>query len=276
MTSGRIRIGMFCACAVAMTACQSGPAEITESDRAAVRAQLDAYVRAALAGGAEAWGRTLAEDAVLLPPGSAPLQGRTAGVNWLKTLPKLTAFTVDIDDISGSGDVAYARGAYKLAMTAPDGSAISDHGKFLDVHRRADDRTWPYVRATWHSDAAVPSANGVEAVKAAVAAHWDAINKGDMTTVASHHTSDITVTLANFEKMPPLAYFEKARMNWQLRDVHVTALGPNATLATFNMEGSYTSPEGRIDRRPRRVTEIWVNQGGAWKESHHHDSVVAP
>jgi uncharacterized protein (TIGR02246 family) len=267
---------MVFACLVAMTACQSRPADISESDRAAVRAQLDTYMRAALAGDAEAWGRTLAEDVVLLPPGSPPLQGRTAAINWLKTLPKLTAFTVDVADISGSGDVAYARGAYKLAMTAPDGSAMSDHGKFLDVHRRASDGTWPYVRATWHSDAAVPSANAVDAVKAAVASHWDAINKGDVTAVGSQHTSDFTMTLANFEKVPPLAYFEKARANWQLRDVEVTPLAPNVMLATFNMDGSYTSPEGRVDRRQRRVTEIWVNQGGTWKESHHHDSVFAP
>ena len=64
-----------------------------------------------------------------------------------------------------------------------------------------------------------------------------------------------------------------AKVNWTPRDVQVQPLGTMAAAASFHMDGTVRWPDGTVDARPRRVTEIWVNDNGTWKEAHHHDSV---
>ena len=61
-----------------------------------------------------------------------------------------------------------------------------------------------------------------------------------------------------------------------LGDVHIQPLGSDAAIASFLMEGAMTWPDGRVDDRPRQVTEVWQRAGGVWKEAHHHDSVYSP
>lgn len=135
-----------------VAACQRAT-EFSSADEAAIRATIDEYVRAALAADWPAWGKTLGNDVVYMPPNHAPLIGREAAVAFAKTFPKLTSFTVTVEDVSGRGDLAYARGKYSFAGTLPDGSNVSENGSFLEVHRRQPDGTWPYTHAIWHSDA---------------------------------------------------------------------------------------------------------------------------
>jgi ketosteroid isomerase-like protein len=139
-----------------MSAPQSG---ISEADKTAIRAKIDEYVRAALAGDADGWGRTLAEDVVVMPPNMAPIQGRVAAVNWLRGFPKLTSFTSSVGEIAGFGDMALVRGSYDYAATLDDGTSVSERGSFVEIHQRGDG-TWPYSRLIWHSD--VPAAPLVE------------------------------------------------------------------------------------------------------------------
>jgi ketosteroid isomerase-like protein len=70
-----------------------------------------------------------------------------------------------------------------------------------------------------------------------------------------------------------LPRWQGAKANWTLRDVEVQMLGTTAAAASFYMDGSVRWADGRVDSRPRRVTEVWVNENGTWKEAHHHDSV---
>jgi ketosteroid isomerase-like protein len=52
----------------------------------------------------------------------------------------------------------------------------------------------------------------------------------------------------------------------------------DVAVAAFYVEGSVTWPDGRVVEGPRRVTAVWIWDGGEWKEAHHHDSplVSAP
>jgi ketosteroid isomerase-like protein len=140
--------------------CRQPSAEISSEDAAGVRAQIDEYVRASLAGDIQAWGNTLAPDAVTMPPNAAPLEGREAAIEWFKGFPKITSFTVEPTEVTGSGDVAYARGTYTFTAALPDGSSVTDRGSFLEIHRRAADGTWPYTRLIWHSDTPPPASAG--------------------------------------------------------------------------------------------------------------------
>ena len=118
-------------------------------------------------------------------------------------------------------------------------------------------------------------------VESMVAAHWAAIGEGDLDTVNSHHTGDFTIVLADVEVpftqgTPEYDELSGTTASWQPREVHVQPLGADAAVASYLMDGSVTWPDGSVDDRTRRVTEVWVRQEGSWKEIHHHDSVFAP
>jgi hypothetical protein len=119
------------------------------------------------------------------------------------------------------------------------------------------------------------------AVRAAVDAHWNAINRAEAT--ANPHTADITVFMPQFEKrfgdtsdeMRQLVARGKPPIPLVLRDVQIQMLDADAAIVTFFQDGSFWGEGANEDRRSRRVTEVWVKQGGSWKEAHHHDSVYA-
>ncbi len=136
---------------------ESSVAELTEADGAAVKAQIDAYLKASLAKDWTAFGQTLTPDMVAYPPNQAPVQGRDAFVELLKTFPTFTAFTVDVTEVVGRGDLAYATGNFHLTMQLPDGSTVKDDGSFMEVHQRQPDGSWPYTRLIWHSNAPLPA-----------------------------------------------------------------------------------------------------------------------
>ena len=138
--------------------CGSATGDLSQTDKGAVKAQIEKYRQAALAADWDTWGNTLSSDVIVLPPNMQPLTGRAAAVAWIKTFPKLTGFTVNVEEVSGRGDLAYSRGTYELKMVMPDGSAATDRGTFLDVHRRQSDGTWLYTHLMFHSTEVLPAA----------------------------------------------------------------------------------------------------------------------
>lgn len=141
-----------------LAGCTRDAGELSQADRDAVKAQIEKYGQAGVAADWEAWGNTLAPDVIVLPPNTQRVSGRPAAVAWIKTLPKLTAFTATVDEVSGRGDIAYAHGTYELTMALPDGSTATDRGTFLEVHKRQADGTWPYTHLTFHSTEPLPAA----------------------------------------------------------------------------------------------------------------------
>lgn len=139
-------------------ACDTSSRRLTDRDVTAVRESMDAYVRTALAADWEAWGKLMLPDVVAMPPNHATVIGREAAVAWGKAFPKLTRFNLNVEEISGRGDMAYARGRYALSMLGPDGKTMTDKGSFLEIHTRQGDGTWPYARFIWHSDTPLPEA----------------------------------------------------------------------------------------------------------------------
>lgn len=126
--------------------------ELSSADVAAVRATIDTYAKTALAGDWDAWGKTLATDVVYMPPNQPPLLGRDAAVAFGKSFPKITSMSITPEDITGRADLAYVRGKYSYSAALPDGTAVSESGVFLEIHRRQADGSWPYTQAIWHAD----------------------------------------------------------------------------------------------------------------------------
>lgn len=127
-----------------------------------------------------------------------------------------------------------------------------------------------------------PSADRA-AVEAAVQRHWTAINAGDTATVGAQHTPDLTIIMAEVPNrfVIPSATADSlfplliaAKPQFTVADLQVQLYG-DVGVASFYLAGA-VRPDGTPDPRPRRVTEVWVRQAdGGWKETHHHDSVLA-
>jgi len=135
----------------------SPPAQLAEADKNAIRSNLDAYTKHALAGKWDAWGMTLAPDVVYMPPNMTPLMGRDAAVTFGRGFPKLVSLTIEATDIDGRSDMAYARGRFAYAVTMSDGTAASDSGSFVDVYRKQPDGAWLAAQVIWHSNAPLPA-----------------------------------------------------------------------------------------------------------------------
>jgi ketosteroid isomerase-like protein len=149
-------VGSVLLCTIALAACSSASRGLTDREVTAVRESMDAYVRTTLASDWDNWGKLLLSDVVAMPPNHAPLIGREAVVAYVKTYPRITKFTITTDEITGRGDVAYARGRYSITTVTPDGKSSSEKGSFLEIHKRQSDGTWPYSRFIWHSDTPLP------------------------------------------------------------------------------------------------------------------------
>lgn len=124
------------------------------------------------------------------------------------------------------------------------------------------------------------------AVEATVQGHWTAINNTDTLAIFSHHTPELTLIATETERRfaipSPEAdsvialFWRGSKPAFNIRGLQVQLFG-DAAVASFYLEGGTTLPNGRVDRRLRRVTEVWVRQpDGTWKEAHHHDSVFTP
>lgn len=61
--------------------------------------------------------------------------------------------------------------------------------------------------------------------------------------------------------------------NYQLSDLKVTALGPDAALVTYTATPNITAG-GKTQDYKLAVTDAWVKQAGSWKAIRYHESEV--
>ena len=123
--------------------------------------------------------------------------------------------------------------------------------------------------------------NETAEVRAAVMAHYAAINDGDLRAVIDQHAGAFTGflgdngTLVAFESYADqvAAWVDDPNMSmsavWTVRDLDVRVLG-DVAVATFYMDGTMTVNDETTEG-PWRVTEVWVKEGDRWLELHHHD-----
>ena len=142
-------------CILAACAAQQ-PAGLTDADRTAIQEGSDSFAENILTANFEGLGALYTEDGVLLPPNAPAQTGRTAIQEFLAGFPPITAFSLTNVNVEGSGDLAYVRGSYQMAMTGPDGGAIEDTGKFIEIRRKVGD-AWLMAYDMFSSDLPLPS-----------------------------------------------------------------------------------------------------------------------
>ena len=109
---------------------------------------------------AEALGRLVTEDAVLMPPNEPAVVGRAAVIDWFAGVVKqarTTGIGVPQREVIVAGDWAIERGSFlwKVAPAA-GGAPIEDQGNFLAIHQRQIDGTWKVTRNIWNSTLPAP------------------------------------------------------------------------------------------------------------------------
>jgi uncharacterized protein (TIGR02246 family) len=120
-----------------------------------VRGALDAYFDVAISRDPSRWAALYANDAVIMPPNSAPVEGRGAIETWLKALPVvITEADGEALEVEGIGDRAYVRGTYTMSMKVPGvAEPVRQEGKFLQIYARQQGGVWLLARDIWNANA---------------------------------------------------------------------------------------------------------------------------
>jgi ketosteroid isomerase-like protein len=104
---------------------------------------------------AEAVGRLVTEDAILMPPHQHPVIGRQHVIDWFAGVVKqarTTAVDVTQRQVIVAGDVAIEQGSFiwKVAPTG-GGSLLVDEGSFMAIWKQQPDGSWRILRNIWNS-----------------------------------------------------------------------------------------------------------------------------
>ena len=62
--------------------------------------------------------------------------------------------------------------------------------------------------------------------------------------------------------------------SYQLGDLQVTALGPNAAMVRYTAEANVTLGDGPAQDSKMAVTDIWVKRGGQWKSVRYQETNI--
>jgi uncharacterized protein (TIGR02246 family) len=95
-----------------------------------------------------------ASDAVLMPPNSPIVKGRSAIQKFFQGLLDSGAENVRLktSKIEAAGDLAYGRGAVTFSMPGADGGRQAQVGKYIVVYRRQRDGSWRAIADIFNAD----------------------------------------------------------------------------------------------------------------------------
>lgn len=154
-----------CGLAIALVLCSSAASRASQSSEvAAVRAADDAWVKAFNAGQLENVIALYDENAVLYPPGVAPVHGRAAiraffEKDMAEFAKTALSFALGPNPDGGvSGNIGWSSGTWMLKDKAGN---VADSGWYFSVSRKVGGK-WLYVRDSYNSDKPAAPAAPVE------------------------------------------------------------------------------------------------------------------
>lgn len=141
----------------ALSAC-SGSDDSMQAEVSASKADLGQMNRdfaAALnAKDAKAAAALYTEDAVLIPPGEPLVRGREAIEEYWRGAIELGGVrdvSVETMDALSSGSLGYETGTFVLTANGPDGEAVIDRGRYVELLRREPDGRWLSTHGIWNA-----------------------------------------------------------------------------------------------------------------------------
>jgi len=124
-------------------------AQYDDHGKAALKEMTSSWQAAFNAGDAASVAALYADDGTLLPPNSAPVNGREAiEVYWAAAMESGATGELTAKRTVGMGDSAAEIGMWVL--TAADGSHL-DHGSYTLIYERANGQ-WQIASDIWNSD----------------------------------------------------------------------------------------------------------------------------
>jgi ketosteroid isomerase-like protein len=126
-------------------ACRSGVAKLSDADVASIRTATRRYVEMDEARNKDLL-QLIADDAVYMPPGIAPLEGRKAIEELFKAHP-WEHLSENLAEVDGRGDLAFTRGRWSITLK---GAPVA--GSYIEVWQKQPDGTWQIVRKVWNTE----------------------------------------------------------------------------------------------------------------------------
>ncbi|UCE43111.1 MAG: SgcJ/EcaC family oxidoreductase [Candidatus Aminicenantes bacterium] len=135
-----------------------GVAPLSDEDVAAIKALTIPFDEAALAGDWNTLVAFFTEDAVLMGPNGPSIQGRSALMGMIESLGMtITEHKIDLVEVDGYGDIAYARGTYVETFSIEGvEEPVKDEGKILTILRKQSDGSWLFAIWMYNSDLSLP------------------------------------------------------------------------------------------------------------------------
>ena len=135
----------------------------TSADVAAINALAAREIAAFVAVDTAGLDAVFAQDAIVMPPGEAALQGRAAAKAWAQALGDQYTLGGEYtgSDVIVSGDWAVHRFTGRLSMTPKaGGETISEAVKGVHVLQRQPNGSWVITQDVWNTDQPPPAAPG--------------------------------------------------------------------------------------------------------------------
>jgi uncharacterized protein (TIGR02246 family) len=136
---------------------QNSAWSLTNADREAIRAIDTAFVHAWIRDDTASVLRLFSPEAILFPPGSAPIEGLPAiRAYWWPndgSHTRITSFTRNVAEIRGTRQLAYLRGTAHLAWVyVKDGKRTVQSSQSIDLVLLAPDAKgqWRIIRQMWN------------------------------------------------------------------------------------------------------------------------------
>lgn len=142
-----------------VTACQKQAetmADTRSADEATLK-NLDAeWSKAAGAKDLDKTASYYSDDALVLPPNMAAIQGKPGARAMWQGMFSVPGFgggwKVSKVEVARSGDLAYLTGTYELSETDANGKPVTDKGKYLEVWKKQSDGSWKCIIDMFNSD----------------------------------------------------------------------------------------------------------------------------
>ena len=95
-----------------------------------------------------------AEDAVMMPPGLPPLEGKAAIREYVEAAAQIPGFRIEWEPVSvhmaEAGDLAYMIERNTITVNDSLGNPVTSHGKVVTVWRKDAEGTWKNVVDMWN------------------------------------------------------------------------------------------------------------------------------
>lgn len=142
---------------LALSAC-SGSEDSMRSETSASKTELGQMNRdfadALNAKDAKAAAALYTEDAVLIPPGEPLVRGRDAIEEYWRSAIEsggVRDVSVETMDALSSGSLGYETGSFVLTVNGPNGEAVTERGRFVELLKRQPDGQWLSTHGIWNA-----------------------------------------------------------------------------------------------------------------------------